>query len=167
MEPHRITRSALTSRWLMGLGWRARWRIVLFAFPALMSVAAAGFWAEAALYNLRSVPVTGTVVQLYEWPGETVFDRGKTNYEPVFTYEANGGSYRASVGSAHASYNVPVGETATIRVIPGARGNVRMETFVGLWGLPAVLTVIALGAFAVALPLWLLLDRLIWKRDRT
>jgi hypothetical protein len=107
--------------------------------------------------------VTGTVVQLYERPGETIFDRGRTNYEPVFTYEMNGGSYRASVGSGHTSFDVAVGEAATIRAIPGHRGNVRIDSFAGMWFLPAMVAAIGAASLVLAALVWAALTRTFWK----
>ena len=152
------------SRRFRDLGWRRRLGIVIFAFPLLMTLAALGFAAEAGFYVLRSERVTGTVVERYEWPGETIFDRGTMNYEPIFTYDAGGETRRASVGSGHASFDVAVGQTAAIRVIPGSTGNVRMDTWQGPWFIPVILGGLALAAWVAALALWGLVNLLFFRK---
>ncbi len=155
-----------TTKTLREMRWRARLRIILFAGPVLLSLAMLGFAIEGALYWLKSVPVEGLVVERYEWPGETFFDAGTINYEPIFSYEIDGKSYRASVGSAHASFDVPVGARATIRAIPGDRGNVRMDTWQGMWFIPAMLGLFALAAWAGALIIWFALRILFFGKER-
>ena len=145
------------------LKWKTRSRIIIFAFPVLCFVAAAIFAAEAPIYQIRSERVAGTVVERYEWEGTTPFDRGQINFEPIFTYTLDGEDYRASVGSSHSSFDVEIGETADIRAIPGDRGNVRMDTFAGMWFVPATVALFGLAGLAVALPLWFLLTRLFWR----
>lgn len=161
MDVHGLSRAG--QRLTRDLTWKARVRIIVFAFPVLCLAAAGLLAGEALLYQLRSQTVTGTVVERYEWPGETVFDRGKINYEPIFTYEMDGETRRASVGSAHTAFDVAVGETAAIRAIPGSRGNVRMDSFAGMWFVPAMVAAIGLAGWIVALPLWLVLTRLFWR----
>jgi hypothetical protein len=139
--------------------WRLRVAIVILVFPVLTLLTSLAFWVEGVVYKLRSVPVEGTVVQLYERPGESILDRGVLNYEPVFTYEMNGETRRASVGSGHSSFNIPAGETATIRAIPSSRGNVRLATWQGLWFVPAMLSILGVAMLAVLGPLWLWVDR--------
>ncbi len=146
---------------------RRRIRIVVFAFPVLCFLAALLFAAEAALYILRAEQVTGKVVELHEWPGETIFDRGSINYEPVFTYKIDGEQRRASVGSGHSSFNIPVGEIATIRAIPSSRGNVRLDTWQGLWFMPVMLGLIGLVAFIPAVLIWLILGRTVLRKDES
>ncbi|MEQ9258532.1 MAG: hypothetical protein RIG84_05495 [Roseovarius sp.] len=147
------------------MSWRLRLAVVVFAFPLLMLLAAALYTAESALYVLRSEPVTGTVVQRYEWVGETIFDRGKVNYEPIFTYEMEGETRRASVGSAHGSFDLEVGDTATIRAIPSSRGNVRLDTWQGLWFMPVVLGLMGGAALLVAGLFWLVVTRIFFRKD--
>ncbi len=154
-------------RWLLTMSWAMRVRIILFAFPVLMLLAAGLFAAEAGVYVLRSERVPGTVVQRYDWPGETIFDRGTMNYEPIFTYDDGGETRRASVGSAHASFDLEVGETAAIRIIPGSRGNVRMDTWQGLWFVPAMLGMIGAGSLVLASLLWLLMKPFFREREKT
>ncbi len=153
-----------SSESLRQMPWLARVRLVLFSFPVLLSLATLGFAVESALYWLRSEPVEGLVVERYEWPGESFFDIGTTNYEPIFTYSIDGEDYRASVGSAHASFDVAVGETAMIRAIPGDRGNVRMDTWQGLWFIPAMLGLFALAAWAGALVIWFVLRSVFFRK---
>ncbi|ROU04313.1 hypothetical protein [Histidinibacterium lentulum] len=148
---------------MRGMGWRARWRIVVFVFPVLCLAAAALLALEALVYQVRSERVTGTVVERYAWPGETIFDRGRINYEPVFTYSMNGGAYRASVGSGHSSFDLDIGETAAIRAIPGHRGNVRIDSFAGMWFVPAVVAAIGAAALGLAALVWSGLTRIFWR----
>ncbi len=150
---------------LRRMTWRMRLAVAIFAFPVLMLVAATLYGVEAAVYVLRSEPVTGTVVQRYEWEGETIFDRGAVNYEPIFTYEMGGDTRRASVGSPHSSFDLQVGEQATIRAIPSSRGNVRLDTWQGLWFMPVILGLVGLIALAVAALFWLVIDRLFFRKD--
>ncbi|EAR50654.1 hypothetical protein OG2516_06142 [Oceanicola granulosus HTCC2516] len=164
MDLHRISRRLLTSRRLRGMSGRGRLRVVVF-FPLLCFAAALLFAGEALLYQLRSERVTGTVIESYEWHGETIFDRGTINYEPVFAYEVNGDSTRGSVGSGHSSFNLDLGDTAPIRVIPGERGNVRMDTWVGMWFVPLVLAGFGVAALAVALLVWALLNWIFWRKE--
>lgn len=164
---HWLVRALIWSGPLRDMSARRRIAIVVFVFPVLMSAAALLYGAEAAIYVLRSQPVTGTVVQRYEWPGETIFDRGTMNYEPIFTYKMNGETHRASVGSAHASFDLEPGEAATIRAIPGARGNVRLDTWQGLWFMPLTLGWMALAAWVVAALVWGLLDRTLLRKEAT
>lgn len=144
---------------------RQRLAIVIFAFPVLMLAAALLYGLEAAAYVLRSEPVTGTVVHRYEWEGGKVFDRGAINYEPIFTYEMNGETRRASVGSPHSSFGLEVGAQATIRAIPGSRGNVRLDSWQGLWFMPVMLGLVGLVALAVAGLLWFVAGRFFARKD--
>lgn len=163
MDIHSLSRSAAQSRTLRNMSWRQRVKIIVFAAPVLFTLATLGFAIESGLYVLRSQETTGTVVQRYEWPGETIFDRGTTNYEPIFTYQLEGGpERRASVGSSHSSFDYAVGEMAQIRAIPGGNGNVRVATWQGLWFIPAMLSLFMLGNWIVALLLWGLVRRF-WR----
>ena len=157
---------ALSGR-LSRMTWRQRVAVVLFVFPVLTLLAALLYVLESAFYVARSERVIGTVVERYEWPGETIFDRGTVNYEPIFTYEIDGTPRRASVGSAHASFDIEVGETAAIRAIPGSRGNVRLDTWQGLWFMPVILGLISFVGWAVAGLLWLVTDRIFFRRNAT
>lgn len=159
MDINDLARAATHSQWNRNLTWRSRLRIIIFAFPVLASLAAIGFAIEAGLYVLRSEAVDGVVVERYDWPGETVFDRNSVNYEPIFNYEMDGETLRASVGSGHSSFDIDVGERATIRAIAGERGNVRIATWQGLWFVPIVLAGIAAVSWVVALLLWAVVRR--------
>ncbi len=144
---------------------RDRLRIVLFSGPVLFTLATFGFAVESGIYWIRSVPVSGLVVERYEWPGTTFFDSGTINYEPIFTYAIDDVEYRASVGSSHSSFDVAEGETAMIRVIPGNRGNVRMDTWQGMWFIPAMLGLFTLAAWAGALVIWFVLRILFFRKE--
>ncbi|SLN71634.1 hypothetical protein [Roseisalinus antarcticus] len=165
MDPHHLARKVGGARGLAGLTLRQRLRIVVFAFPLLCLLAALGLAAASALFQLRSVPVEGTVVARYEWPGTTIFDRRQVNYEPIFTYEIDGEPYRASVGSAHPAFDLAVGETAMIRAIPGDRGNVRMDTWIGMWFIPAIVGLLGAVSLFPALLIWGLVVVLLRRRS--
>ncbi|KPP91298.1 MAG: putative membrane protein (DUF2207) [Rhodobacteraceae bacterium HLUCCA08] len=155
-----------TGRLLRDMTWRSRIRVIVFAFPVLCLLAALGFGVEAALFVARSEPVKGTVVQRHDRVGETIFDRGVPSYEPVFTYMDGATPRRASVGSAHSSFDVAIGQTATIRQFPGATGNVRMDTWQGLWFMPVVLGLIGAASLVVAALVWGLLRMMVFSRGK-
>lgn len=150
-----------------GMGWRDRVLIIVFCGPVLMTLAAIGFAADSAVFLLRSEIATGTVVQVHEWEGTTLFDRGQTNYEPVFTYLDAGEERRASVGSSHSSFEMAVGETAEIRYIPGGRGNVKIDTWQGLWFVPVVLAGFAAALWIVAVAIWAILSHLFFRKGHS
>lgn len=162
-----LNQTLLHSRFLRDMSWRQRLAIILFAFPVLCTLAALLFFAESALYYAKSEPVTGTVVQVYARPGETIFDRGQTNYEPIFTYMDGTRERRASVGSGHSSFAYEVGETATIRAIPGDNGNVRLDTWQGMWFVPVTLSVFAGISLGIAALLWALLNLLVFRKGQS
>lgn len=159
-----FTTQHFVNRITRGWSWRQRLLVVIWAAPVLFLAAAVFFAGASALYVARSVAVEGLVVERYEWPGETVFDRGAVNYEPIFTYDDAGQTRRASVGSGHSSFDVAIGDTAVIRVIPGSAGNVRIDTWQGLWFMPAMLSLFTLASIAVALPIWLIVRTLFDRR---
>lgn len=140
----------IANRLTAGMGWRERILIIVLCAPLLLTAAALGYAVESGIFLLRSDRTTGTVVQVYEWEGTTMFDRGVVNYEPIFTYRDGDRERRASVGSAHSSFALEVGETADIRYVPGGSGNVRLATWQGLWFMPAALGVIAAITWIVA-----------------
>ena len=146
------------------MGW-ARVFIAVFAAPVLMTLATLLFAATSALFVVRSDVTVGTVVQVYEWPGETPFDRGRTNYEPIFTYLEDDEERRASVGSSHAAFKIAEGETAEIRYIPGERGNVRMNIWQGLWFMPVALAGFAAAFWIIAIVLWFGLRVVFHRKD--
>lgn len=154
----------IVTRLTAGMGWRARVRIVVFCAPVLLTLAAAGFAVGSTAYVMRSEVVTGTVVQVYEWQGTTPFDRGRINYEPIFTYLDDGEARRASVGSAHSAFDLEVGETADIRHVPGSRGNVKIDTWQGLWFIPAALAVFAVAAWILAGLVWAIVSFLFFRK---
>ncbi|MCB1340726.1 MAG: hypothetical protein KDK24_06615 [Pseudooceanicola sp.] len=154
------------ARLLRDMRWRSRIAIVLFAFPVLCFLAAGGLALEVLAYISRSEPLTGTAVQVYARPGETIFDRGRINYEPVFTYTQDGEERRASVGSGHTAFRMEVGDTAPIRAIPGDRGNVRLDTFQGLWFVPVTIALFGLASLVVLLPLWWAANRFLFRKGQ-
>ncbi|MBM1219011.1 hypothetical protein JQU17_02275 [Ponticoccus sp. SC2-23] len=157
----------IVNRLTRGMKWRARLLIIVFCAPVLFTLATLGFGVASAVYVLRSDVVTGTAVQVYEWEGTTPFDRGQINYEPVFTYQDAGEERRASVGSAHSSFKMVVGDTAEIRHIPGNRGNVKMNTWQGLWFMPVALAGFAAVAWVLAGLIWIVLSLLFFRKGAT
>lgn len=154
------------SRLLRDMGWRTRVRIILFIFPVLCFLTAGALALEVLTYISKSEPVTGTAVQVYARQGETLFDRGQINYEPVFTYTQDGEERRASVGSGHTAFKMEVGDTAIIRAIPGDRGNVRLDTFQGLWFVPVAIALFGLASLVVVLPLWWAANRFLFRKGQ-
>ena len=142
-----------------GWSWRTRWTVVIFAFPVLCAIAAAAFALETLLFLSRAERATGTVVERYDRPGETIFDRGRINYEPIFAYEAHDGPRRASVGSGHTSFGLEIGETAPILYDPATRANVRMDSWQGLWFIPVAVAGFGLASLILAVPAWLIARR--------
>lgn len=130
------------------------WRVwlLIWVVPVLFAVAAMVLAGEAAWRQLSTVPGEGEVVRVYAWEGETMFDRGTTNYGPVFRYEfAPGESAEATSGMSHPDWNFEIGTRMPIRYNP------RTKTDVVLPGAHnwAVAGVIALIALVTALPaLW-------------
>ena len=157
----------IAQRVTRGWTWRKRIAVILLVGPVLMGIAAAGAAVVSVLTLTQSERVEGTVVDRYEWPGETIFDRGQINYEPIFTYidPATGTERRASVGTPHTSFDFEIGETTEILVKPGSTGNVTLPGD-GLWFLPKVLALIGLAWLAVSLAILLLLRVTVW-RERT
>jgi len=156
----------IAQRVTAGWTWRKRIALVLLVGPVLMLLAAAGTAVLSVVTLVQSERVEGTVVQRYEWEGETIFDRGRINYEPIFTYTdpATGAERRASVGSSHTSFDYEVGETTEILVKPGSTGNVTLPG-VGVWFVPRILALIGIGWLAVSVGLLLVLRATVW-RDR-
>lgn len=105
------------------VSWRP-W-VLIWVIPVLFLGAAALFVAEATWKLMATTPTTGTVVQVYAWPGETIFDRGVTNYGPVFEYAwSDGEMTRAGVGNSHPDWNFEVGSRHQILYFPGSKKNV-------------------------------------------
>ena len=145
-----------------------RWTLqrLVFLFPVLMLLAAAGFFAETALFQMKAKTAQGEVVRVYTREGENVMDRGKTLYSPVLRYTwSDGKPTSASTGHAHLT-PYKEGEKHTILFDPSQKGDVRLTTFEQLWALPITLALIGLGTLLLALLLWFGMIRPRIKRAR-
>lgn len=129
------------------------WRVwlLIWLVPGLFALAALGLLGEAGYRQLSTVPGEGEVVRVYQWPGETVFDRGTVNYAPVFRYAFKPGEMtEASTGLSHPGWNFAVGSRHAIRYNPNRKGDVMLPGAHN-W---AVAGVIGLIALVTALPAW-------------
>ncbi len=105
------------------VSWRA-W-VLVWVKPVLFGLAAFLLAAEAVWRQVATVPATGEVVRVNAWEGETILDRGTTNYAPVFRYVwSDGGVTEASTGMSHPDWNFEIGSTHAIRYFPRARTDV-------------------------------------------
>lgn len=105
------------------------WRVWLFIWlvPGVFALAVAYLSAEALWRFYGTIPGQGEVVRVYAWPGETVFDRDKTNYSPVFRYEfAPGDMTEASTGMSNPKWNFEVGSTHEILFKKNYKTNVTL-----------------------------------------
>ncbi|MDJ0820742.1 MAG: hypothetical protein QNJ09_02890 [Paracoccaceae bacterium] len=116
--------------WRDGPDGRAvSWRVwvLVWVLPVCFLGGALVSWLIVAWDLDRSVVVTGEVVQVYAWPGEWIFERGVTNYAPVFVYDDPvKGAIRASTGMSHPDLNLAVGSTHQIHVFPGEDRDVML-----------------------------------------
>ena len=122
------------------------WRVwlLIWLVPGLFGLAAVMLAGETAWRIQQTVPGQGAVVRVYDWPGETIFDRGQTNYGPVFRYEFKPGEMtEASVGMSHPDWNFPIGEVHDIRFDPRRKTNVILSGPHN-WAVAMVIGVIAL-----------------------
>ncbi|MDU8926828.1 hypothetical protein RXV86_05490 [Alisedimentitalea sp. MJ-SS2] len=129
------------------------WRVwlLIWIVPGLFVLAALGLLAEAGYRQLSTVPGTGEVVRVYEWEGETPFDKGRMNYGPVFRYEFQPGEMtEASTGKSHPGWNFEIGTRMPIRYTPNRKVNVMLPGGHN-WAVPGV---IGLFALMMALPAW-------------
>ncbi|MCC2097914.1 MAG: DUF3592 domain-containing protein [Hyphomicrobiales bacterium] len=143
--------------------WTAQ-RLV-FLFPVLMLLAAAGFFAETIFFQAKAKTAQGEVVRVYTRQGENFIERGKTLYSPVLRYTwSDGKQTSASTGQAH-STPFREGEKHTVLFDPSQKGDVRLATFEQLWAVPATLALIGLGTLLLAFLLWFALIRPRIKRE--
>ncbi|WP_146343959.1 hypothetical protein [Falsiphaeobacter marinintestinus] len=105
------------------ISWRV-W-VLVWVTPVLFAAAAAFLALIAEYERLVSVSTIGEVVRVYAWEGETPFDRGQTNYAPVFDFvDQDGRETGASTGMSHPDWNFDIGSKHEIRYIPGADQDV-------------------------------------------
>lgn len=123
------------------ISWRT-WLLV-WILPGLLLLAAVVMLGWESYRHLATVPTTGEVVRVYAWEGETMFDRGDTNYGPVFRYTwTDGTETEASVGMSHKDWNFEIGSVHPIRYFAGSKTNVVLPGAVNFY---AGLIVGALG----------------------
>ncbi len=141
------------------ISWRT-W-VLVWVLPGLMLAAAVLMLGLESYRHLATVPTQGTVVRVYAWEGETVFDRGVTNYGPVFRYVwADGTETEASVGMSHPDWDFEIGSVRQIRYFPSVRTNVVLP---GLEDFMAGLIVGALGLVCLVPALFATLRLRRWK----
>ncbi|MDJ0628851.1 MAG: hypothetical protein QNJ44_11375 [Rhodobacter sp.] len=132
------------------VSWRV-W-VLIWVAPVLFLIAGAGMLLIEGYRHLASTPATGEVVRVYAWEGETVFDRGTTNYGPVFRYLwSDGQPTEATSGMSHPEWNFDIGSTHDIRYFPGRKANV---VFPGPHNWYAGLIVGAIGLVLSVPALW-------------
>ena len=129
---------------------------VLFLAASVLMLGAEG-WRHAT-----STPGEGEVVRVYAWEGETIFDRGTTNYGPVFRYVwSDGQPTEATSGMSHPDWNFDIGSRHAIRWFEDAKRNVVLP------GLHNWLAGLIIGAIGLALlPFALLITGAIRKWQR-
>ena len=147
-QPFLIRETAEGARLVSWRVWFLTWLL-----PAAFGLTAAGLAGWTGLRYLTYERGTGEVVRVYAWEGESWFDRGVTNYGPVFRYEfASGEETEASTGMSAPGWNFEIGSRHPIRFDPTARGDVMLEGRHN-WAVAAAIGAIAL---VTALPaLWL------------
>ena len=105
------------------VSWRV-W-VLVWVMPVLFLAAALLLTLDAAYKLYATRPAIGEVVRVYSWPGETIFDRGRTNYSPVFRYQWSGNEMtEASSGASHPDWNFAIGSTHEIRYFPSVKTDV-------------------------------------------
>lgn len=102
------------------VSWRT-WLLV-WLVPGTFALAALGLVAEAAVKLHATVPATGTVVRVYDWPSTAPWNRGTPEYAPVFRYVwSDETETEASVGMRHPDWNFAIGSEHPILYFPGAK----------------------------------------------
>ncbi|WP_146136726.1 DUF3592 domain-containing protein [Aliiruegeria haliotis] len=105
------------------MSWRLR--VLVWVLPGLLAVAGLLMLAWEGYRHLASTPTEGEVVRVYAWQGETVFDRGTTNYGPVFRYMwSDGEMTEATSGSSSPDFDFEIGSRHEIRYFPARKANV-------------------------------------------
>lgn len=141
------------------VGWRT-W-FLLWLLPVVTLGAALVVFLEIAWRQQAGMLVEAEVVQVYQWEGDTPFDRGEAQFSPVFTFEdARGRQLRLTPGLRHADWNYPVGSRHMVRYVDGA-GRVTIPGTLE-YKIPAVVGLVGLFFALVALFFHLRLRR--WER---
>lgn len=132
------------------VSWRL-W-VLIWVAPVLFLAAAALMFGQQAWRHVTSQPIEAQVVRVYDWPGETVFDRGQTKFGPVFRYQWTDGTMtEASTGMSHPDFDFPVGSVHEIRYFPDRKGNVVLPG-IHNWMAPSI--ILGIGAVLLAPALW-------------
>lgn len=140
------------------VSWRT-W-VLIWLLPVLFGLAAALLLAEAAYKRLATRPGTGEVVRVHAWEGETIFDRGRINYAPVFRYVwSDGEPTEASPGMSNPGWNFGIGARHAIRYFPGRKADVVLPgphnwAVAGMIAAIAMLTAIPAALLSRALRRW-------------
>ncbi|MDP4594262.1 MAG: DUF3592 domain-containing protein [Beijerinckiaceae bacterium] len=145
-----------------------RWSMqrMVFLFPTLCIAASLFFFGETLWFQNKAKRTTGVVTKVYEWKNGTPFLGGDTVYAPVFRYTwSDGNTTQASAGH---SFLQPFaeGEQHTILFDPTVKSDVRTTRFEQMWALPAILLILGLVTWFLALPIWLWIIRPRIKRQR-
>jgi hypothetical protein len=142
------------------VSWRV-W-VLIWVAPLLFLAAATLMLGYEGWRHLASVPNQGEVVRVYAWDGETIFDKGSTNYSPVFRYRFSDGSLtEASAGMSHPDWNFDIGSVHAIRTFPHTKRNVVLP---GWQNWAAGLIVGGIGAVLLPPALWLTARARRWQR---
>ncbi|MDQ2092645.1 hypothetical protein [Rhodalgimonas zhirmunskyi] len=140
------------------------WRVWLFLWllPGLLALGALAMLAETGWRYAQTVPGEGEVVHVYAWEGETLFDRGRMIYAPVFLYnDGTGRAVRASTYMAAPDWNFPLGSRHAIRFDP--RGQLdAMLPGASNFAVPGIIAALALLFALPALLLHVRVRR--WQR---
>lgn len=148
-----MTTEQVTKPWYTRIP-KWRFKVAIFALPVLFAGAALLFAAESAWFLLHAEKAEGEVVRVYEWDGETFLDGDKV-YGPVFRYRwSDGKETEASLAMSHKDWNFPIESKQMILYDPAEKTNLRLPGFFFNWGIPAVLSGLALITFLPALLLW-------------
>ncbi len=132
------------------VSWRL-W-VLIWVLPVLMLGAGVAMLAFEGWRHMASVPGKGEVVRVYSWEGDTPFDRGATNYGPVFRYTWSDGKVtEASAAMSHPDWNFEIGSVHDIRWFEGVKRDVVLP---GIHNWLAGLIVLAIGVVCLLPALW-------------
>ncbi len=145
------------------IGWRL-W-VLIWVLPTLFLAAATLMLVYEGYRHATSVPTKGEVVRVYEWEGDTVFDRGVTNYGPVFRYTwTDGTETEATSGLSHPDFNFAIGSSHDIRYFADAKRNVVLP---GMHNWMAPLIILGIGVVTALPALWGTARLKRWQRKGT
>lgn len=132
------------------ISWRT-W-VLIWVTPALFVAAALLMFGVEGWRHAASVPAKGKVVRVYAWRGGTIFDRGQTNYGPVFRYTwTDGQPTEATSGLSHPDFDFDIGSVHDIRYFPNAKRNIVLPG-IHNWTAPSI--ILGIGALTFVPALW-------------